>query len=497
MSKKISVGIILVLFATLTLVIELSEYWFGDNIAYSYYPYLYLDMCPVSDLEPVNTFADVIEANNQNYLFWNGRYVAHFFVILFCGLLGQGAFAICNSLVWITFLILLMKVGEKKLTDLPSLFVGVTLSLYLMVFIAAGPATQINYIWMFALSLGWILLFQKARENKNIWCLILLGIYSLIAGNGQEGANIGICGALLIILFRNKFQFTRAQWTMGIAFGLGCIADCMAPGTIFRSGTASGGSIAFRILQFTVIACNYFSIPLLFLALITGISRGFNKHQFSENLFIWCALGISVAFILVLGSRSWNQYFGIMLFIAILTLRIWKSGFARNIITTLIFIWCVYLLYNKYNGVVDRNNYLSDIETKYQQSPDGIIFVDASNPRCMDLFSTHREGFVLKNGQKKPITVFPDEIKKIKDDSIVNYMKQYSHCRFMLVQSKIEPKQFNYNLSFRFLNYIRPISNNLVDFGNPLYETDTYRILMINGYPFLHHEITMVESTDE
>lgn len=496
-SRKLYAFVILATIAILVGILELSEYWFGDNTAYGFYPYLYNNIKRISELLPVNTIQDVIDANNQNYLSVNGRYVAHFFVILFCGILGKGLFAICNALVWIVFVVLLMRVSNRKLSDIPSLLVGTALSLYFMVFIGSGPASQINYVWMFSLTLGWLLLFRRMKGQKNILMIILLGFFSLIAGNGQEGANIGISGALLVLLFVKKFRFTPAEWVMGICFGIGCLADCLAPGTLFRSGSADGGSIAFRILQFTWIARDYFSIPILFLALVIALSKSYNRRQFSQNWFIWCALGVSVIFILVLGSRSWNQYFGMMLFISILILRIWTPGTIRNILSLLILSWCLYSLYGKYTVQITRGEYLSTIESQYNASPDGVVFIDASNPICIDLFSNHKNCFVLNNGQKKPITILPSEIKGIEGDSIVNFVKPYSDNRFLIVQSKIRPNQFIYNLSFRCCGYIRPISNSQVDFATPLYQTDTYQVLHINGYPFLHHEITMVESTDE
>ena len=497
-SGKLYASIILTIIALISLILELSTFWFGDNITYGFYPYLHLpeEISRVFELMPVKSMREVIEANNLNYLSINGRYVAHFFVILFCGILGKGCFAVCNALVWVVFVTLLMRVSDRRMTDTPSLLACAAISLYLMLFIGNGPAIQINYIWMFSLTLGWILLFNRTKEGKyNPAIIVLLGIFSLIAGNGQEGLNIGICGALLVLLFVRRFRFSPAEWAMGICFAVGCLADCLSPGTLSRSGGSTGGSFAFRILQFVWVSRDLFSIPLLFLTIVIALSKGYNRQQFSKNRFFWWALIVCIIFLLALGNRSGNQYFGMMLLTSILILRIWSSNLTRNILSGLILIFCLYSLYCKYRSQVSYDQYMTSVEQQYNASLDGTVFINAANPSSPNLFSDHNVCIVLRNGQKKHIMVLPDEIKEIKSDSIVNSIKQYSPNRFMVIQSKIAPKQFNYDLSFRFLNYIRPISNDHIDFSNPLYETDTYRILMINGYPFLHHEITIDENS--
>lgn len=492
--NKLYAIIILAIIAIITIALELSNFWFGDNIKYGFNIFLTKDVSRVFDLIPVDTLRDVIEANNYNYLHVNGRYVAHFFVILFCGILGKTCFAVCNALVWIAFVALLMRVSDKRLTDISSLLTCAAMSLYLMRFIGSGPAIQINYIWMFSLSLGWIVLFQRMKNTKSIAAIISLGIFSLIAGNGQEGVNIGICGALAVLLFAKRFRFSTVEWVMGICFVLGCAADCLSSGTLSRSGESNGGSLAFRILQFGWVARDLFSIPLLFLAFVIAISKSYNKQQFSKNRFFWWALAVSIIFLFILGNRSGNQYFGMMLLVSILVLRIWTPGMMRNILSSLIVLWCLYSLFGKYIGQNSHREYMISVEHQYKASPDGTIFIDASKPSSIYLFTDHRACLVLKHGQKKQLTALPSELKGIRNDSVINFVKQYSPNRFLVVQSKIKPKQFNYDLSFRFLNYNRPISNDPIDFSNPLYETDSYRILMINGYPFLHHEITIVGS---
>lgn len=486
---------ILMAIAIITISLELTNFWFRDNIAYGFYPYLYNHISHFSELMPVNTIGDVIDANNQNYLYINGRYVAHFFVILFCGILGKGCFAVCNALVWATFVTLLMRISDKKLTDIPSLFTCAAISLYLMVFIGSGPANQINYVWMFTLSLGWLILFHKKGERKSPITIALLGIFSLIAGNGQEGLNIGICGALLVLLFVRRFRFSPAEWAMGICFAIGCMADCLSPGTLSRSGGSTGGSIAFRLLQFTWVSRDLFSIPLLFLSIVIAISKSYDRQQFSKNWFFWCALTVSIIFLFALGYRSGNQYFGMMLIISILILRIWTPGLTRNILSSLIVLWCLYSLFGKYTHQNSYSEYMTSIERQYEASPDGTIFIDASNPNSIDLFFDHRFCIALKSGHTKKITALPQELNNIRPDSIVNFVKSYPNNRFLIVQSKINPKRFLYNLSFRIPGYTRVMGSNLdVDFTTSFYENDTYRALNIIGSPLFHHEITMVNA---
>ncbi|MCM1517350.1 MAG: DUF6056 family protein [Pseudoflavonifractor sp.] len=488
---------ILILLAFIVFLLESSEFWFGDNIVYGHYPYMYSHIVPLMEHKPVTSFWDVIYAGNDNYILQTGRYVAHFFVILFCGLLGNPAFAVCNALVWPLFIVLFMRVCGKKLTDLPALCLAVALSLYILALMPSGPAVQINYVWMFTLTLGWVLLFRRMRDTTGIFPLIMLSLLSLIAGNGQEAVNIGVCGALFIMLVKKRFRFTTAEWVMAISFGIGCLADCLAPGTLSRSGSAGGGSLPFRLLQYLVIARAYFSIPLTFLLIVTLVSKGFNRRQFNDNFFLWSALATVVCFLFVIGSRSWNQYFGMILFIMLLTLRMLPKGLIRNVISVVIILYTLQPLYNKYIGQSRHKEYLTEIENQYLSSPDGLIYVDASNPMSQDLFTHHKDCFVLKNGLKKPITVLPSELADIAPDSVPNFVRMYTPSRFLIVQSKEKPAVFMYDLSFRAMGYVRTLRHSSIEISEPLYETDNYKVMIENGYPFLHHEIEMIDDKSE
>lgn len=492
--SRITVSAILVIFAMVVFLLETSEFWFGDNIVYGHYPYMYSHIVPLMEHKPVDSFLDVIYAGNDNYVLQTGRYVAHFFVILFCGLLGNPAFAVCNALIWPLFIVLMLKVCGKKLTDIPSFCLAVALSLYILSLMSSGPAVQINYTWMFTLTLGWMLTFQRMKDTTNILSLILLCIFSIIAGNGQEAVNIGVCGALFIMLIKKHFRFTTAEWLMTIFFVIGCASDCLAPGTMSRSGSAGGGSLPFRILQYFVIARAYFSIPLAFLLIVTLLSKAFNKRQFNDNIFLWSALGVIICFLFVLGSRSWNQYFGMIFFIMLLTISITSQRLIKYILSVIIALYTIQPLYNKYVGQAAHKQYLTQIENQYKSSPDGLIYVDASNPMSQDLFTHHKDCFVLKNGLKKPITVLPSDLAGIASDSIPNFIRAYSPSRFLIVQSKESPAVFMYDLSFRAMGYIRTLSRAPIEITDPLYETDNYKAIIISGYPFLHHEIEIEDN---
>ena len=162
--------------------------WLGDDLNYAY---------SFSDERHdyrVESAEDIIESLNAHYFKVNGRYAAHCLIQLFCGPLGHIPFAVANGLVYVAFILLICKNCKISLYD-----VNAVLSVCVMALMSfmtkMMPSCQICYIWMFTLVLLWLYVFFNKSGKRGVTCYIVAGLFSVIAGNGQEGISIGICCA--------------------------------------------------------------------------------------------------------------------------------------------------------------------------------------------------------------------------------------------------------------------------------------------------------------
>lgn len=66
---------------------------------------------------PVESFNDILKSQYYHYLFVNGRSIAHTLVQIFCGLLGHGWFAICNSLAYCALIFVTRRLVGAKISN--------------------------------------------------------------------------------------------------------------------------------------------------------------------------------------------------------------------------------------------------------------------------------------------------------------------------------------------------------------------------------------------
>ena len=81
--------------------------WLGDDVDYGFF---IVDSIWNSH-GSIDSVAEFFQSQANHYINVNGRFVAHALVQLFCAVLGQKVFAVCNGLVYCLFVMLLLKVA--------------------------------------------------------------------------------------------------------------------------------------------------------------------------------------------------------------------------------------------------------------------------------------------------------------------------------------------------------------------------------------------------
>ncbi|MDE5655827.1 MAG: hypothetical protein K2I19_01945 [Muribaculaceae bacterium] len=209
-----------------------SVVWLGDDVDYGFVIH---DHVWTSNGQ-IESAGDIVSSQIAHYQNTNGRVVAHSLVQLFCGVLGQGIFTLCNSLVYMAFAWLAVRLGGVRRPMRHPMAVATAASIIPLAFITKMmPSCQIGFVWMFTLTLAWLYLFiHKARAG---WpASIGIALLGVLAGNGQEALSIGLSAALGIWWLRRRCRIgvRRSLW-LGF-YWLGTLSACLAPGTLARSG---------------------------------------------------------------------------------------------------------------------------------------------------------------------------------------------------------------------------------------------------------------------
>lgn len=171
----------------------LSE-WNDDAIAYSFY-------IPGSgedeSFTPIATLRDIWESQINHYSNSNGRFVAHFIVQIFCGLLSKPWFAVINAFAWMALVFCITRFSNNA-KDFRTSSLAAILAILLFFTLPFTPPFQINYVWTACALLIWLRCFFSQKKETSVG-LVLLMIFSFLTGEMHEGFSIpaGGCSAVL------------------------------------------------------------------------------------------------------------------------------------------------------------------------------------------------------------------------------------------------------------------------------------------------------------
>ena len=369
--KYISAAILLIV-AIVIGIFSYNTVWLGDDINYAF------DFREDHRNEIVSSFSQIIQSLNYHYLTVNGRYVAHVAVQYFCGIWGHLAFVIANAAAYVVFLLVLCRICYVKLTNLRGVL-SVTLFALLVFQTKMVPSCQIGYIWTFALVMIFLILFFSTRPLCKWWQLILLGILSLIAGNGNEALTVGVSGALIIYWYQNRRSMSLRQYVMMICFGIGTMIICLSPAAHDRASTSAGiGSISWFVGNITYF---FLTVRASFVMLAIILWKKYRskislRSIYAENAFWFNVWIIMMLFNMAIMFGSNRQIFGAELAAIIISIRLLKNH-SFNMFGIVALAICLGLLYIEQFSFSNRiRGYYHEIERKYMESADGTIYVD-------------------------------------------------------------------------------------------------------------------------
>lgn len=293
---------------------SLAVLWLGDDVDYG--QFIHTTIWDSSgELSSVRLF---FFSQGNHYAYVNGRFVAHVFVQLFCGVLGQTAFAICNALVYCVFICLVARISGIRRPICNLWVLSCIAALTLVIFVTKMmPSTQIGFVWMFCLTMLWVPGLRRRGGIVFGAGMFLLGI---VAGNGQEALSIGMFGALGLWIIHRRFRVRKVTWFAIAGYWIGTLSNCLSPGTLSRTETITI-PISDSLFYLTVsLRAVYLMLAVCVWACATR--RTTWRQIWRNNALFINALWILIAFNLVIGIYSNRQLFGAELMALLITLRV-------------------------------------------------------------------------------------------------------------------------------------------------------------------------------
>ena len=281
--------------------------------------------------EQIRTFTDVLRSQYIHYFNANGRFVPHFFVQIFDGILGKEVFDIVNTGVFIAFIYLLSIMVKK---EYHSLLIPSSLAAWLIFFLMPGfgycflwMSGACNYLWTATLLLLFCLMMEK--EYKKAYTYPLLFIFGIICGWTHEAISVSLGAGFLVgyMVHKKKPRPSEAMLLSGLFVGI--LFLVLSPGSIHRA--MGEGKQTFDIVSTLrnmgaaiLTMGNIRILPLLAVSLIVAfaLDKKWTKTFYRQHIVEITAIAISFVFVLWTQHDSSQSRFGFEFFSLLLLMKV-------------------------------------------------------------------------------------------------------------------------------------------------------------------------------
>lgn len=474
--------------------------WRSDDVRYGYMfteQHSTLDHDYDEYNDKIETIGDIISSQKVHYNCWGGRSVVHSIASLFCAILGQRCFAVCNAFMWIALVLLILSMCGSSYKNICSLLTVIVLSSFGFM-TRMSPEYQINYIWVFV----FVLVFVKLLLNyKNIggWKLAILAVFGLLVGWAHDVINVGVGGAIIIFWLRNIRSYTKFQYVLSISFGVGALILLLAPGNFVRVSQSE----AFSLVNSCITLLSSLIVFYILIAVVIIARYKYDKSFraiYYDNEFYWNVMIICMMFVFALGVPGRRSVFGVELMAIIIAVRL-LNNHSFNRFWTVVSVLSLLIVW----GVqIDRTYKVKeqyfDLLQQYESSPTGDVFTSVilsetdgffANPFMLIPINAYSNDRAIESFKKsihshyapeKPlINVLPDYLQGKDSVDIGNQVVPYGNGIYLLVQSKLSPGRFYMNRNIDLFGLVKRDYEPLeLRFDKVLKETDKWRAQLID-----------------
>ncbi len=189
----------------------------------------------------ISSLSDIFTSQCRHYMQFNGRFIVHCIVQLFCGILGMEWFHVFQTIMFVLFVALTTRLVCKT-WQAPIVWYAITataiwfliprINLTLLGNISCG----VNYLWVGVATAMFMLLYRRLAHSTNHSLIVKIGagLFGLVCGSLQESFSIPIAGALFIYYCFNFRKLRDAAAWLVIGYWLGTIILIVAPANFVR-----------------------------------------------------------------------------------------------------------------------------------------------------------------------------------------------------------------------------------------------------------------------
>ena len=334
----------------------------------------------IGEDEPIKNLADIFKSQYNHYFTMNGRFIPHFFVQLFTGILGKHIFNVVNTIIFICFihLLLINTIQSKELYYKFSSIICFLLFFLFPVFceVFLWISGCLNYLWVSVLLLLFHHLLMRCKEDTQHY--ILLIVFGIICGWTHEGIVIAMLGGYFFYFLFNKNELYKSRFYLLTGLCIGIAFVVLSPG--IRERASSNNT---SLIQLFNVIFSTTNLRLIFLVGITFIILKI-KHicniQIVLQYLIW-VLSISFSLILVIfiaRTTYPRSFYGVEFFSLILLILLWQKNKISNtyihVGNILLISYSAFVITNQYQNYHDWKN----VEQQLIGNKSSIVYTNES-----------------------------------------------------------------------------------------------------------------------
>lgn len=319
---------------------------------------------------PIQSISDILVSQYHHYFDYNGRFIPHFIIQFFDGIIGKAGFNIVNTGMFLLLIYLLTVTVTTEKKQYYKLFTATILLLFLLLpgfnecFLWMSGAC--NYFWTGTFILLFHLLLQQDIHSKVAYPFLFC--FGIICGWTHEALVIGLSAGYLIYYTRHWNKLKTSQFILLTGWGIGVLFLLLSPANINK---AINNIETKQSFWFTLFALKNLR---LFFILIIAISIGWLSRYksvikiFLYNNSIWfIATLVSIAFIIFARTGYPRSYFGIEFFSLILLLKLITNinlnDFHCIILNSILCLFLIHPLQISFNNYKDYTQIVEQLKT--------------------------------------------------------------------------------------------------------------------------------------
>lgn len=452
-------------FSLIFVIFSYDKVWEGDAVEYGF-------VVPTDEASNTYTHIDSIQqiwdSQCTHYNVVNGRFVLHCIVQFYSGIAGKAWFAISNGIIFFIFILILSYLDGKHDNRANRLFICSILAFLLFFRVRFDDAFQIGYIWGGTFVLFFIYLFFNQRECR-WWTIILLSIYSFIAGFTNEALTMGLSVGIIAYWIKKRCRFEPYQWVMAICFGIGALIEVLAPGNRIRVDDFTSTPWYWAWL-------NIFRYTPLLLCLIVLAAYNIKKNnpiRWSDSGLGFTAIASLIAtyiLLIISGIIYANSCMGADLYALILIYLYYKDKhISKRLIIITTIICCVYVI-ARWNDQQIGNAKWTEIQRQYFSSPqEGIVVL----PQPLYGYEYRKAEIFCKpyvwvarasDRSAAPLHIYPEGLETLDEKKDTNLIIPFGEESWILVQSKRNPVKFTLDKYFPAIGHGKRFSHKELSF---------------------------------